>query len=199
MTEQWVCEHCGRRLRPFKAKAADYPGAFRPRTMTCCDTCAVRMAEGIPLPGHDYECTRCHKTVATELPRPKGKPAPAPGGLCKSCSSAVGGGAPAVRRTHCVGCERYMVNDAEQKHQIPGSVYRHDASRCRLCYYQDEKYAGVDEADVVALDPVEGLEAFLRARRARKANQARLEAVRRTQRARMADYARRLALKRSVS
>lgn len=199
MSEQWVCEHCGRRLRPFKAKAADYPGAFRPRTMTCCDTCAVRMAEGIPLPGHDYDCKRCHKTVATELPRPKGKPAPAPGGLCKSCSSAVGGGAPAVRRTHCMGCEKYMVTSTAEKHQKPGSVYRHDASRCRLCYYQDEKYAGVDEADVVALDPVEGLEAFLRARRARKANQARLEEVRRTQRARMADYARRLALKRSVS
>ena len=178
MTEQWVCEHCGRRLRPFKAKAADYPGAFRPRTMTCCDTCAVRMAEGIPLPGNDYECTRCHKTVATGLPRPKGKPAPAPGGLCKSCSSAVGGGAPAVRRTHCMGCEKYMVTSTAEKHQIPGSVYRHDASQCRLCYDRAKRFADVDEPEVPRLDPAEDLAIYLRGRRARKAKQARVEAAR---------------------
>ena len=178
MSEQWVCEHCGRRMRPFKAKAADYPGAFRPRTMTCCDTCAVRMAEGIPLPGHDYECKRCHKTVATELPKPKGKPAPAPGGLCKSCSSAVGGGAPAVRRTHCMGCEKYMVTSTAEKHQIPGSVYRHDASQCRLCYDRAKKFADVDEPEVPRLDPAEDLAMYLRARRARKAKQARVEAAR---------------------
>ena len=177
MSEQWVCEHCGRRLRPFKAKAADYPGAFRPRTMTCCDTCAVRMAEGIPLPGHDYECSRCHKTVATELPRPKGKPAPAPGGLCKSCSSAVGGGAPAVRRTHCMGCEKYMVTSTAEKHQNPGSVYRHDASQCRLCYDRAKKFADVDEPEVPRLDPAEDLAMYLRARRARIARKARADAA----------------------
>lgn len=177
MTEQWVCEHCGRRLRPFKAKAADYPGAFRPRTMTCCDTCAVRMAEGIPLPGHDYECKRCHKTVATELPRPKGKPAPAPGGLCKSCSSAVSGGAPAVRRTHCMGCEKYMVNDTEQKHQIPESVYRHDASQCRKCYERAKKFADVDVPEPPRLDPAADLAVYLRARRARLARKARADAA----------------------
>lgn len=177
MTEQWVCEHCGRALRPFKAKAADYPGAFRPRTMTCCDTCAVRMADGIPLPGHDYECTRCHKTVATELPRPKGKPAPAPCGLCKSCSSAVGGGAPAVRRTHCMGCEKYMVTSTEQKHQIPGSEYRHDASQCRKCYDRAKKFADLEEPELPRLDPAEDLAMYLRARRARIARKARAHAA----------------------
>ena len=177
MSTDWICEHCGRRLRPFKAKAADYPGAFRPRTMTCCDTCAVRMAEGIPLPGHDYECSRCHKTVATELPRPKGKPAPAPGGLCKSCSSAVGGGAPAVRRTHCMGCEKYMVTSTAEKHQIPGSVYRHDASQCRKCYERAKKFADLDEPELPRLDPAEDLAMYLRARRARLARKARADAA----------------------
>lgn len=193
MSEQWICEHCDRPLRPFKTKAADYPGTCSARTRTCCNTCADRVDGGIPLPGRDYECSRCHKTVATALPKPKGRPGPAPGGVCLPCATARGRGAPAVRDTHCIDCGGYMVMTTAEKHEIPGSVYRNDASQCRGCYYQDHKFAGVDETDVVALDPVEGLEAFLRARRVRKANQARLEAVRRTQRARAADYARRVA------
>lgn len=177
MSEQWVCEHCGRRLRPFKARVAEYPGTCRPRTMTCCDTCAVRMADGIPLPGHDYECSRCHKTVATELPKPKGRPGPAPGGLCQPCATARAKGAPAVRNTHCMGCGCFMVTTPAERHEIQGSVYRHDASQCRKCYDRAKKFADVDEPDLPPLDPVEGLAVYLRARRARKARQARADAA----------------------
>ena len=177
MSEQWVCEHCGRRLRPFKAKAADYPGAFRPRTMTCCDTCAVRMAEGIPLPGRDYECPRCHKMVATELPKPKGRPGPAPGGVCQPCSSALTKGAPTVRNTHCMGCGGFMVTSQADKRDIPGSEYRHDASQCRKCYDRAKKFADVDEPELPRLDPAEDLAIYLRGRRARLARKARADAA----------------------
>ena len=177
MSEQWVCEHCGRRLRPFKAKAADYPGAFRPRTMTCCQTCAVRMKEGIPLPGRDYECSRCHKAVSTELPKPKGVPGPAPGGVCLPCSSALAGGAPAVRDTHCVDCGRYMVTNRAGKREIPGSVYRYDASKCRICFDRAKRPVHVDEPDLPRLDPEEALAMYLRGRRARLARKARADAA----------------------
>ena len=177
MSEQWVCEHCGRRLRPFKAKAAEYPGAFRPRTMTCCDTCAVRMAEGIPLPGRDYECSRCHKMVATGLPKPKGRPGPAPGGVCQSCASAKAKGAPEVRETHCMGCGEYMVTSTAEKHRVPGSVYRYNASQCNKCYYWGQNNEDVDEPDLPRLDPAEDLAMYLRARRARLARKARTDAA----------------------
>lgn len=177
MSEQWVCEHCGRRLRPFKAKAAEYPGAFRPRTMTCCDTCAVRMAEGIPLPGRDYECSRCHKMVATELPKPKGRPGPAPGGMCLSCTRALTRGAPAVHETHCVDCGCFMVTSRAENHEIPGSVYRHNSSKCRKCYYLDQKFADVEKPELPRFDPEEALAMYLRARRARLARKARADAA----------------------
>ena len=177
MSEQWVCEHCGRPLRPFKAKVAEYPGTCRPRTMTCCDTCAVRMAEGIPLPGHDYECTRCHKTVATELPKPKGRPGPAPRGVCLPCTRALTKGAPTVRETHCVSCGGFMVMNPKDKRDIPGSVYRHDASQCRICYERAKKFADVDEPDLPRVDPAEALAMYLRARRARIARKARADAA----------------------
>ena len=176
MTEQWVCEHCGRRLRPFKAKAADYPGAFRPWSTTCCATCAVRKAEGIPLPGQDYECSRCHKMVATELPKPKGRPGPAPGGVCQSCAAAVAKGAPAVRNTHCVDCGGYMVTSAAERREIPGAVYRNDTSQCTKCYVRSQKPANVEEP-VEPLEPAKDLAVYLRGRRARLARKARADAA----------------------
>lgn len=177
MSKQWICQHCDRPLRPFKAKAADYPGTCRPRTMTCCDTCAVRMADGIPLPGRDYECSRCHKTVATELPKPKGRPGPAPGGVCQPCAAAKAKGAPTVRNTHCMGCGGFMVTSQEDKREIPGSVYRHDASQCRVCYERAKKFADFDEPELPRLDPAEDLAMYLRARRARLARKARADAA----------------------
>lgn len=71
-----------------------------------------------------------------------------------------------------------MVTSTAEKHQIPGSVYRHDASQCRLCYDRAKKFADVDEPEVPRLDPAEDLAMYLRARRARKAKQARVEAAR---------------------
>lgn len=199
MTEQWVCEHCGRRLRPFKAKIVDYPGTCRAQAMTCCTTCAARIADGIPLPDNDYEYSRCHKMVATELPKPKGRPGPAIGGVCLPCAAARGKGSPTVRSTHCVDCGGYMVTTTEEKHEIAWSVYRHNASQCSKCYYRAKRSSDVDEPELPRFDPAEGLDAFLRARRARKANQARLEAARRTQRARAADYSRRVGPRRVAS
>ena len=177
MSEQWVCEHCGRALRPFNAKVSEYPGTSRPRTRTCCDTCAVRMADGIPLSGNDYECSRCHKAVATALPKPKGRPGPAPGGVCQPCAAAKAKGAPAVRETHCMGCGEYMVTSTAEKHQNPGSVYRYNASQCRMCYYWDQNNEGADVPELPRLDPAEDLAIYLRGRRARIARKARADAA----------------------
>ena len=76
-----------------------------------------------------------------------------------------------------MGCEKYMVNDTEQKHQIPGSVYRHDASQCRVCYERAKKFADVDEPELPRLDPAEDLAMYLRGRRARLARKARADAA----------------------
>ena len=70
-----------------------------------------------------------------------------------------------------------MVTSTAEKHQIPGSVYRHDASQCRKCYERAKKFADLDEPELPRLDPAEDLAMYLRARRARLARKARADAA----------------------
>ena len=83
-----VCEHCQREMRDREVRAADSPELVTRMSNTCCDDCYRRIKRGIPVPGNDYKCARCHRWVDTSY-QDNRRVKPSSDGVCRTCRRAI--------------------------------------------------------------------------------------------------------------
>lgn len=138
------CPDCGRKLRPYSVKAADWPGTTQVGPGGVCLVCARAAKAGrrvVPYMKRPEKCVLCGRPVRGKNTRAADAPGTvqyASKGKCNSCYMGV-----YLRRAkatprpapvaECRGCERPTRASNHTADEYPGTVVRRRNGFCGRC------------------------------------------------------------------
>lgn len=178
------CDGCDRVM--WREGEVKPPGAARFAGKGMCASCRARVRLRVPLPGNDFKCAKCGKSVDTSYGGSGVRPSS--NGMCARCgTSAAAKGKPAwvtYAGEMCAGGCGFELFSSNQK-PVEGKRRHLKQGMCYPCYRRATK-APLDEAQALVLVPE--LSAMMRARKARQEKQARVEKARAVEYARYLHY-----------